>query len=99
MPVRQRGYLSESGSADWSVADTRDRKEWKSSSLHSKDLKCIETDVDVTSLAEHTRCFGSESSCNSSRIVYMGRTGASPGFGCAEDLLGDSMFVAVGSDI
>lgn len=33
------GYLRELGSAEGSVADTRDKKEWKSSSLHSKDLK------------------------------------------------------------
>lgn len=32
-------YLRELGSAEESVADTRDRKEWKSSSLHSADLK------------------------------------------------------------
>lgn len=32
-------YLRELGSAEGSVADTRDRKEWKSSSLHSADLK------------------------------------------------------------
>lgn len=33
------GYLRELGSAEGSVADTRDKKEWKSSSLHSRDLK------------------------------------------------------------
>lgn len=32
-------YLRESGSAEGSVADTRDRKEWKSSTLHRRDLK------------------------------------------------------------
>lgn len=32
-------YLRELGSSEGSVADTRDRKEWKSSSLHSADLK------------------------------------------------------------
>lgn len=32
-------YLRELGSAEGSVADTRDKKEWKSSSLHSRDLK------------------------------------------------------------
>lgn len=32
-------YLRESGSAEGSVADTRDRKEWKSSILHKRDLK------------------------------------------------------------
>lgn len=35
-------YLRESGSAEGSVADTRDRKEWKSSSLHRRDLKTHE---------------------------------------------------------
>lgn len=32
-------YLRELGSAEGSVADTRDKKRWKSSSLHSRDLK------------------------------------------------------------
>lgn len=33
------GYLRELGRAEGSVADTRDRKEWNSSSLHSRDLE------------------------------------------------------------
>lgn len=32
-------YLRELGSAEGLVTDTRDRKEWKISSLHSRDLK------------------------------------------------------------
>lgn len=32
-------YLRELGSVEGSVADTRAKKEWKSSSLHSRDLK------------------------------------------------------------
>lgn len=32
-------YLRELGSAEGLVADTRDRKEWKISNLHSRDLK------------------------------------------------------------
>lgn len=32
-------YLREGGSAEGSVEDTRDRKEWNNSTLHSEDLK------------------------------------------------------------
>lgn len=40
-------YLSESGSAEGSVADTRDWNERKSSSLHSRDLKTHRFDIRI----------------------------------------------------
>lgn len=47
----------------------------------------------------NTEITGCELSCDHNRIIYMVRVWASPGFCCAEHLLGDTMFVAVGSDI
>lgn len=98
IPVGLRHYLSEFGSADWSVADTRHRKEWKSSILHNKDLKCIETDLNVND-PKSKREVLQRGAMQLKQNGVMGRNPALPGFGCAKDFLGDSMFVAVGSDI
>lgn len=43
--------------------------------------------------------FCNEVPCNENTTVLTGRARALPGFGRAKDLLGDAMFVAVGSDI